>query len=258
MSELLNTEIPVNQSGYVWFVGAGPGAADLITVRGLRALEQADVVIHDELAGRELLEFCRPDCRLFHVGKRAGCHSASQDEINQLLVAQASEKNRVVRLKGGDPAVFGRLGEEIAALRQAGLRFEIVPGVTAACTAAAAAGISLTQRGFASAAILATGHECSGKSTQSLDWESLAQPGTTLCVYMGTRSLPALASRLVAQGHAPETPLLVVSHASLPAQTIRAAVNPTCTTSTASRTSRRPRACSAPRRSPEIWPSAFP
>lgn len=207
--------------GFVWFVGAGPGAADLITVRGIRTLQQAEVVLHDDLAGRELLNYCPPKTEFIYVGKRAGGHSASQDEINWLLVTHARAGRRVVRLKGGDPSVFGRLGEELHALRVAQIQFEVVPGITAACAAAAAAGISLTQRGIASATILATGHECLEKTGPTIDWEKLAQPGTTLCIYMGTRRLGELANRLVAQGHSPHTPLLIISNASLPAQIIR-------------------------------------
>lgn len=207
--------------GFVTFVGAGPGAADLITVRGLRALQLAEVVLYDELPGRELLAYCHPDAELISVGKRAGGHSASQAEINWLLVSHAQAGKQVVRLKGGDPSVFGRLGEETHALRSAQIEFEVIPGVTAACAAAAAAGISLTQRGVASTAILTTGHECAGKATPAVDWASLAQPGATLCVYMGTRALGTIAMRLVAEGLSADTPLLIISHASRPTQVIR-------------------------------------
>lgn len=222
MSELLyNCQNPPGK-GFVWLVGAGPGAVDLITLRGRNALAAADVVIHDDLAGQGLLRYCPANCEAIYVGKRAGHHGATQEGINRQLVAHARAGKTVVRLKGGDPSVFGRLGEELRALRDAGIRFEIVPGVTAACAAAAAAGVSLTQRGLASAAVLATGHECAGKSGSALDWDALAQPGATVCVYMGTRRLGALAARLMANGHAAATPLLIISHASLPSQNIRA------------------------------------
>jgi uroporphyrin-III C-methyltransferase len=207
--------------GFVRFVGAGPGAEDLITVRGMRALAEAEVVVYDELANRALLRHCRPGVELLHVGKRAGCHSARQEEINWLLVAHAHAGRQVLRLKGGDPTVFGRLGEELHALRVAGIEFEIVPGVTAACASAAAAGISLTERGAASAAIFATGHECADKSSPGLDWAALAGLEATLCVYMGTRTLGSLAHRLIREGKAPDTPLIIVSRASLPSQVIR-------------------------------------
>lgn len=209
------------ETGFVWLVGAGPGAIDLITLRGRNVLAEADVVIHDDLAGPGLLRYCPVDCEAIYVGKRAGHHSVTQEEINRQLVAHARAGKRVVRLKGGDPSVFGRLGEELKALRSAGIPFEVVPGVTAACAAAAAAGVSLTQRGLASAAILATGHECAGKSGPALDWDELIQPGATVCVYMGTRSLGALAEHLLAHGHDAKTPLLIISNASLPTQIIR-------------------------------------
>jgi uroporphyrin-III C-methyltransferase len=221
MSILMFSEGQRSAGGFVSLVGAGPGAADLITVRGRRALEQAEVVLYDELPGRELLGYCSPRAELIGVGKRAGGHSASQAEINWLLVRHARAGKRVVRLKGGDPAVFGRLGEELQALREAQIEFEVVPGVTAACAAAAAAGISLTQRGVASTAVLTTGHECAGKAAPAVDWAALAQPHTTLCVYMGTRALGTIGARLVAAGLPTDTPLLIVSHASQPNQIIR-------------------------------------
>jgi uroporphyrin-III C-methyltransferase len=210
-----------NQPGRVWFVGAGPGAEDLITLRGLNVLRGAKVVIYDELTNRNLLKHAPFEAERIHVGKRAGCHSARQEEINWLLVSHARAGRRVVRLKGGDPTVFGRLGEELQTLREAQIEFEIVPGITAACASAAAAGISLTQRGVASAAIFATGHECAEKNQASLDWAVLADLEATLCVYMGTRQLGALAERLRAAGRADDTPVLVVSNASLPSQIIR-------------------------------------
>lgn len=222
MSPLLFNGYPPSPSGYVWLVGAGPGAIDLITMRGRQALAQAEVVLYDDLANSELLEICAAGTEFIHVGKRAGRHSVPQDEINRLLVAHARAGRRVVRLKGGDPTVFGRLGEEVQALRSAGIAFEVVPGVTAACAAAAAAGVSLTQRGLASAAVLVTGHECVGKAGPALDWQTLAQTGATVCVYMGTRSLGALATQLLSAGRQPDTPLLIVCHASLPSQTIHA------------------------------------
>ncbi len=222
MSQLkISPQLPGNQKGYVWLVGAGPGAADLLTLRGKAVLEQAEVVIYDSLAGKDLLQHCSPQAKLIFVGKRAGQHHATQTQINELLVRHALAGRRVVRLKGGDPGVFGRVAEELAVLHAASIPWEIVPGVTAACAAAAAAGISLTQRGVASAAIFATGHECDDKDTPALDWEHLARPGHTLCLYMSTRTLEPLARRLLAAGRTPDTPVLIVSHASLPAQTIR-------------------------------------
>jgi uroporphyrin-III C-methyltransferase len=207
--------------GFVWLVGAGPGAADLITVRGRNILEQAEVVVHDELAGEELLKFCPPGCEFHYVGKRAGKHCATQAEISTLMIEHASRGRRVVRLKGGDPSLFARLGEEMDALRNAGIPFEIIPGVTAACAAAAAAGVSLTHRAHASAAIFVTGHECATKcEAERVDWTSLARTGTTLCVYMGVRRLEYAAEQLLAGGLPATTPLTVVSNASRPTQRI--------------------------------------
>src|SRR5688572_14720427 len=149
---MLRTQ-PVAKKGFVWLVGAGPGAADLITLRGLKALQAAEAVVYDELANHDLLQNCPPGCEQHPVGKRAGRHNATQDEINALLVSLAQAGKKVVRLKGGDPLVFGRAGEEIEALRAAGLRYEIVPGVTAATASAAAAALPLTHRDFSSAVV---------------------------------------------------------------------------------------------------------
>lgn len=206
-------------SGYVWFVGAGPGAADLITLRGIQALGQADVVVADELAGTEILGYRAPGAEVVPVGKRAGKHSAAQVDINRLIVERALRGQRVVRLKGGDPSVFGRLAEEMDALREAGIPFEIVPGITAACAAAAATQIPLTARPQTPAALFVTGHECAGKDAL-VDWEQLARTPATVCLYMGSRRLAEIAGRLQAGGRAGDTPVLVVSNVSLPNQSV--------------------------------------
>ncbi|HVU15333.1 MAG TPA: uroporphyrinogen-III C-methyltransferase [Candidatus Didemnitutus sp.] len=200
--------------GFVWIVGAGPGAADLITLRGSRVLSQADVVVHDELAGRDLLALCRPGCEFHFVGKRAGSHGTPQGQINRLLVELALRGSKVVRLKGGDPAIFGRLNEELAELRAHGIPFEIVPGVTSACAAAAAAGISLTDRHLASSVVFVTGHECTKSEFDRIDWTELARSGQTLCVYMGTRRLPIVAEALMSGGLPSSTPVKIVANAS--------------------------------------------
>jgi uroporphyrin-III C-methyltransferase len=207
--------------GHVWLVGAGPGAHDLITVRGMNLLKRAEVVIHDDLSGQDLLDYCSSECELIYVGKRAGQNHVPQAEINWLMIAHAKAGKQVVRLKGGDPSVFARMGEELAALRSEDILYDIVPGVTAACAAAAASGISLTQRGIASAVIFATAHECSEKSGLTLDWEALTKTGASLCLYMGTRKLASLAEHLIAKGKKETTPLLVVSHACRKNQAIR-------------------------------------
>lgn len=210
------------RSGSVTFVGAGPGAADLITLRGLKALSAAEVVLYDSLVDVEMLKNCPEATERIFVGKRAGFHSSVQAEINQLLVHHASRGLRVVRLKGGDPTIFGRLGEEIDVLRAAGIAYEIIPGVTAASAAAAAAGISLTQRTIATSAVFAPGHESAGKDEDAkIDWAALAQANATLCLYMGVRRLAAVAQQLIAHGLRADTPVAVISDASLPTQHIR-------------------------------------
>jgi len=205
--------------GFVWLVGAGPGAPDLITVRGLKVLQGAEAVVYDELANDELLKNCPAGCGLHSVGKRAGRHSATQDEINALLVSLAGAGKKVVRLKGGDPLVFGRAGEEIEALRAAGLPFEIVPGVTAATAAAAVAVLPLTHRDFSSAVVFVTGHQCAANTT-ALDWGALARLRATLCFYMGVRRLPEIAHNLLQHGMPADLPLALISEATLPTQRI--------------------------------------
>jgi len=205
--------------GFVWLVGAGPGAADLITVRGLRLLQGAEAVVCDELVNKELLAHCPVGVERHFVGKRAGHHSATQSEINALLVALASAGKKVVRLKGGDPLIFGRAGEEMQALREAGVPFEIVPGVTAATAASAAAGLPLTHRDHSSAVVFVTGHQCAA-NTAAIDWSALAKLRATLCFYMGVRRLPEIAANLTRHGMPADMPLAVISEASLPAQKI--------------------------------------
>src|SRR6478609_1552973 len=206
-------------TGFVWLLGAGPGASDLITVRGLRILERAEAIVCDELANADLLKNAPPGCEIHSVGKRAGRHNATQDEINALLVALAQAGKQVVRLKGGDPMVFGRAGEEIEALRAAGLPFEIVPGVTAATASAAAAALPLTHRDFSSAVVFVTGHQCAA-NTDALDWHALTKLRATLCFYMGVRRLPEIAQNLLAHGMAADMPLALISQATLPTQKI--------------------------------------
>ena len=211
-----------SSSGSVTFVGAGPGAADLITVRGQKALSTAEVVLYDSLVSADMLKNCPSEAELVFVGKRAGLHSSVQTEINALLLHHAGRGLRIVRLKGGDPAIFGRLGEEIDVLRAAGIPYTIIPGVTAACAAAAVAGISLTQRTIATSAVFAPGHECAGKEDDAkIDWAALAQANATLCLYMGVRRLASVAEQLIAHGLPANTPLAIISDASMPTQHIR-------------------------------------
>ena len=209
-------------AGRVTLVGAGPGAVDLITVRGQRMLYEADVVVYDDLANAELLDFCRAGIEKIYVGKRAGRHGATQAEIGSILVREASKNLHVVRLKGGDPLVFGRGGEEERVLADAGIPFDIVPGVTAAVAAGAVTGIPLTHRQHASAVVFVTGHECSGKPGDAVvDWAALARTKATLCIYMGVRRLGGIAADLRAGGLAGTTPVAVVASATLPHQSVQ-------------------------------------
>ena len=202
------------ERGFVWLVGAGPGAADLLTLRAQRILQEADVIVHDALVPEAVIAMGRRDADRIHVGKRKGNHSASQDEINALLVREASAGRRVVRLKAGDPLVFGRAGEEMAALRAANIPFEIVPGVTAALAAAAEAEIPLTLRGTASSLVFATGQDAAGDVLP--DWAGLALSGATVAVYMGRSVAARVADRLMQAGLGAETPVAVIENATLP------------------------------------------
>lgn len=208
-------------AGRVVLVGAGPGAPDLITVRGARALGEAEVVLYDDLANAELLALCPPATEKIYVGKRLGSHSATQEHICSLLVEKARSGRRVVRLKGGDPMVFGRAGEELWVLAEAGIAFEIVPGVTAASAAGAMAGIPLTQRGVTSTTVFVTGHPCQGMSSTPVDWRALAALRATLCIYMGTRRFGEIARELVAGGLPETTAVAVVAGATLSSQSLR-------------------------------------
>jgi uroporphyrin-III C-methyltransferase len=200
----------------VSFVGAGPGDPELITLKGLKRLGEADAVIHDRLIPPELLDEVPAGAEIVDVGKTPGRPCAGQGSINWLLVDAARRHRRVVRLKGGDPAIFGRLAEEIEAVRAAGIAFEIVPGVTAATAAAARAGISLTERGTASTLVLATGTSRTGAVPETLDWGFLARLEGTLAFYMPVASLETITSALTALGRDPREPAVVVEAAGLP------------------------------------------
>ncbi|MCW8084341.1 siroheme synthase CysG [Sabulicella glaciei] len=203
-------------AGFVQLVGAGPGAADLLTLRALRALGEADVIVHDRLVPDAVLEMARRDARRIFVGKRRSEHCVPQEGINTLLVELAREGKRVVRLKGGDPFVFGRGGEEAAALREAGIAHEVVPGVTAALGCAAQAGIPLTHRDAARMLTLVTGHTREG--VLDLDFRALARPGQTLCVYMGMSTLGALHQGMIWEGYDDATPGMLIERGGTPDQ----------------------------------------
>jgi uroporphyrin-III C-methyltransferase len=206
--------------GLVSLVGAGPGDPELITVRGRDRLAAADVVIYDDLAGKDLLDYTREDCERIYVGKRCGQHCAAQESINELLLVHGRAGRRVVRLKGGDPFIFGRGGEELTALMRAGIPCEVVPGITAAAAAGAAAGIPLTHREFSSAVVFLTGHENPAKPGSEIDWAAYARLRATLCLYMGARRVAGIAGQLIEGGLAADTPVAVVSRASRPDQRV--------------------------------------
>lgn len=196
-------------SGFVSFVSSGPGDPELLTLKAVDRLQRADVVLFDDLASGPVLGHARPGAELIAVGKRAGKPSAKQDHVNRLLVEHAQTGARVVRLKSGDSGIFGRLEEELIALRAVGIESEIIPGVPSACAAAAAAGIPLTRRLTARRVQFVTGADVTGTLPEGLNWAALADPGATTVVFMGQRSFPRLAAELIAQGLAPETPALL-------------------------------------------------
>lgn len=206
-------------NGHVWLVGAGPGDPGLLTLAGAEALRRADVVFYDALASETLLDHCDPAAELVPVGKRAGDHSASQDEITALLVRYGSEGKRVVRLKGGDPFVFGRGGEEALALAAAGIPYTVVPGVTSAVAVPAYAGIPVTHRGMATSFAVVTGREGAGVEA---DWDALARVDT-LVVLMGAAGLADITARLIAAGRDLATPAASISNGTLPAQRVATA-----------------------------------
>ncbi len=204
-------------AGRVWLVGAGPGDPELLTIKAFKALQGADVVVHDGLVSDAILDLAPPEARRICVAKRKSRHSYAQDEINRMLTAFAQDGLEVVRLKGGDPFIFGRGGEELEACRAAGVDCIVVPGVTAALAAGASAGGPLTHRGLAQAVTFVTGHAASG-AEPDLDWASLAKANQTVVIYMGLSTAPTIAARLMQAGRAGSTPALVVENASLVAE----------------------------------------
>lgn len=209
--ELLSADAPAE--GHIALVGAGPGAEDLLTLRAHRLLMEADAIVYDALVPEAIVAMGRRDAERLPVGKRKGCHSKSQEEINALLIELGQTGKRVVRLKSGDPLVFGRAGEEMAALREAGIAYEVVPGVTAAFAAAADFELPLTLRGVSSSMVFTTGHDLKGNSLP--DWAKLAISGATVAVYMGRSVAAEVAGRLIEAGLSPDTAVAVVENASL-------------------------------------------
>ena len=197
-------------AGLVSLVGAGPGDPGLITVKGMQRLQQADVVVYDYLANDELLGYCSPSAERRYVGKQAGQHSLTQDEINDLLVELGHQGKRVVRLKGGDPFIFGRGGEEAEVLEAAGIPWEVVPGISSGVAAPAYAGIPVTHRDWASSVVFVTGHEDPTRDALRVDWEGLGRSTDTIVLFMGMGNLPEIAARLIAGGRVAATPVAVV------------------------------------------------
>ncbi|MBB4347467.1 MULTISPECIES: siroheme synthase CysG [Rhizobiaceae] len=198
--------------GKIWLVGAGPGAEDLLTLRAQRVLMEADAIVYDALVPQAIVDMGRRDAERLSVGKRKNCHSKSQDEINRLLVDLGRQGKRVVRLKSGDPLIYGRAGEEMAALREAGIAYEIVPGITSAFAAAADFDLPLTLRGVASSLIFTTGHDLTGDVLP--DWASLAISGATIAVYMGRTVAASVSERLMDAGLSRDTTVAVIENAS--------------------------------------------
>ena len=196
-----------NVNGIVYIVGGGPGDPGLITVKGLDSLRRADVVLYDRLVAQELLNEVPPHAELINVGKEPKRHRRSQDEINALLIEKAREGKTVVRLKGGDPFVFGRGGEECQALTEAGIRYEVVPGVSSAIAVPAYAGIPVTQRGVTTAFTVVAGH--TGSSDSTIDWAAISRIGTVVFL-MGVEHLPDIAKELIANGRAVDTPVALI------------------------------------------------
>jgi uroporphyrin-III C-methyltransferase len=211
---MTNFETDDFPAGKVWLVGAGPGDPELLTRKAERLIRAASVIFHDALVGPGVLELACPETRLINVGKRAGRHSQDQDTIDQLIVVAALAGERVVRLKGGDPAIFGRATEELDACRAAGVRVSICPGVTAASAAAASLGQSLTLRGLARKLTLVTAHARFGEALD-LDWQTLADPQATLAIYMGKSAAGEISRQLLAHGLRADTPVAIVENASL-------------------------------------------
>ena len=208
------------ESGSVTLVGAGPGDPELLTLRAVRALQSADVILFDDLVSREVMDFARREARKMLVGKTGFGPSCTQEDINSLMVSLAKQGKRVVRLKGGDPLIFGRAAEEIAACEAANIAVDVVPGITSVQGAASRLGIALTDRKKARRLQYVTGHAKNGGLPADLDWKSLADPATTTAVFMPTRTLAALAEKAIAEGLDPDTPAIAISRATRPDQAV--------------------------------------
>jgi len=213
-------DLPAFEPGWVWLVGAGPGDAGLLTVHALNALQQADVVVYDALVDEAILKLARPSARIEYAGKRGGKPSPKQRDISLRLIEWADKGKRVLRLKGGDPFLFGRGGEEALALVAAKVPFRVVPGVTSGVGGLAYAGIPATHRDVNHAVTFVTGHMAGGDVPDTIDWRALAQGAPVIVIYMGLKHLPRIASELMAAGRAADEPVAVVSHATTKRQQV--------------------------------------
>ena len=220
MIDSTRLHLPDFMPGSVWLVGAGPGDPGLLSALALHALDHADTLVYDALVDPRILELARPEAVLEYAGKRGGRPSPSQPDISARLIRLAQEGKRVLRLKGGDPCVFGRGGEEALALAAANVPFRIVPGITAGIGGLAYAGIPVTHRDIASAVTFVTGHERGGAVPEGLDWAAIAQGSPVIVLYMGLNHLARIAARLIAAGRSPGEPVAIVSKATTPGQRV--------------------------------------
>jgi uroporphyrin-III C-methyltransferase len=208
----------MTHSGKVYLIGAGPGDPGLMTLKGKALLECADVVIYDALVSPQILQMINPEAELINAGKRKGMHSLLQEDISQLLIDKARDAAIVVRLKGGDPFIFGRGGEEMEALVKAGIAAEVVPGITSGIAAPAYAGIPLTHRDYSSSVTFVTGHEGAGKYRPAVNWQAIAHGSETIVIYMGLHNLVSIVDQLLLAGLNPETPVALVRWGTRPEQ----------------------------------------